>query len=71
MWGKSSTKISKGDGKLERGSSDAVTENNSNITFVRWKINKVVTAAFTLYGQSPMKKTQRYIKEKHGRVDIE
>lgn len=57
--------------KLERGSSDAVTENNPNITFVRWKINKVVTAAFTLYGQSPMKKTQRYIKEKHGRVDIE
>ena len=57
--------------KLERGSSDVVTGSNSKITFVRWKDNKVVTVASTLYGQSPMKKAQRYIKKKHGRVDIE
>ena len=48
-----------------------VTEINSNITFVRRKYNKVVAVASTLYGQSPMKKAQKYIKEKHGRVDIE
>ena len=41
-----------------------VIEINSNITFVRRKYNKVVAVASTLYGQSPMKKAQRYIKEK-------
>ena len=48
-----------------------VTEINSNITFVKWKYNKVAVVASTLNGQSPMKKAQRNIKEKHGRVDIE
>ena len=57
--------------KLERGSSDVTSENNCNTTFVKWKDNKTVTVAFTLYGQSLTKKTQRYIKEKHGRLDIE
>ena len=33
--------------KLERCSSDVLTENNYNIAFVRWKDNKVVTVAFT------------------------
>ena len=55
--------------KLERGSSDIIIENNSNITFVRWKDDKVVAVASTLYSQSPMKKAQRHIKEKHGRAD--
>ena len=50
--------------KVERCSSDNVTENNSIINFVQWKDN-------TLYGQSSINKAQRYIKEKHGRVDIE
>ena len=49
---------------VERCSPDNVTENKYNINFVKWKDN-------TLYGQSPMKKAQRYIKEKHGRVYIE
>ena len=38
--------------KLERGFSDIFTEKNSNATFVRWKNNKVVAVASTLYGQS-------------------
>ena len=42
----------------------AVIEINSNITFVRRKYNKVIAVASALYGQSPMKKAQRYIKEK-------
>ena len=46
-------------------------EINFNITFVRQKYNKVAAVASSLYGQSPMKKAQRYIKEKHSRVDIE
>ena len=58
-------------GKLERGSPDVVTENNSNITFVRWKDNKVVTVAYALYGPFPVKKAQMYIKEKHARVYTE
>ena len=39
-------------------------ENNFNINFVKWKVN-------TLYDQSAIKKAQKYIKEKHDRVDIE
>ena len=42
--------------KFERGSSDIIIESNSNITFVRWKDNKVVKVVLNLYGQSPMKK---------------
>lgn len=47
-----------------RCSSDTVTENNSNINFDKWKDD-------TLYGQSPMKEAQIYIKEKHERVYTE
>ena len=57
--------------KLERGSSDVFTKNNSSITFFKWKDSIVVTVAFTLYGQSFVKKAKSYIKEKHGRLDIE
>ena len=57
--------------KPERVSSDVVTGNSLNITFARWKDKKVVTVAFLSYGQSPMKKAQMHIKEKHCRVDIE
>ena len=57
--------------ELEWGFSDIVIENNSNITFVRWKNNKIVTAASILYGQSPLKKAQNYVEKKHDRVGIE
>ena len=56
--------------KRERGFSDAFAENNSNIIFVRWKDN-VMSVASILYGSSPIKKAQSYIKEKHVRIDIE
>ena len=47
--------------KLERGSSDVITESYSNISFLRWKDNKVVTVAFSLYCQSPKKQAPKYI----------
>ena len=56
--------------KLERGFFDAFTENNSNITFVRWK-EKVISVARILYASSPIEKAQSYYKEKHVRIDIE
>ena len=57
--------------ELEWGFSDIIIENNSNIAFVRWKNNKIVTAASILYGQSPLKKAQNYMKKKHDRVGVE
>ena len=42
--------------KLERGFFDAFTENNSNITFVRWK-KKVISVARIFYASSPINKT--------------
>ena len=56
--------------KLERGSTDVVTEKNANITFVRWKDNKVVTIASTSHGEKPLKKVQRYCRSAHKRIDI-
>ena len=47
---KAPLKTLKGMEKREKDSSHVVTENNSNITFVRWKNNKIVTAASTLCG---------------------
>ena len=38
---------------------------------VGWENNKVVTVASTIYGQSPIKKAKRYVKEKQGRIDFE
>ena len=57
--------------KEARGSSDVVNDNKSNVTLVRWKDNKVVTVASTLYGKEPMKRAPRYIKDKGGRVEID
>ena len=57
--------------KKARGSSDVVNFNKSNVTLVRWKDNKVVTVASTLYGKEPMKRARRYIKDKGGRVEID
>ena len=41
--------------KEARGNSDVFDDNKSNVTLVRWKDNKVVTVASTLYGKEPMK----------------
>ena len=57
--------------KMARGSSDVVNDNKSNVIFVRWKDNKVVRVASTLYGKEPMKRARRYIKDKGGRVEID
>ena len=57
--------------KKARGSSDVVNDNKSNVTLVRWKDNKVVTVASTLYGKEPMKRARRYIKDKGDRVEID
>ena len=57
--------------KKARGSSDVVNDNKSNVTLIRWKDNKVVTVASTLYGKEPMKRARRYIKDKGGRVEID
>ena len=53
------------------GSSDVVNDNKSNVTLARWKDNKVVAVASTLYGKEPMKRARRYIKDKGGRVKID
>ena len=57
--------------KEARGTSDVVSDNKSNVTLVRWKDNKVVTVASTLYGKEPMKRAHLYIKDKGGRVEID
>ena len=57
--------------KKARGSSGVVNDNKSNLTLVRWKYNKVVTVASTIYGKEPMKRACRYIKDKGGRVEID
>ena len=57
--------------KEARGYSDVVNDNNSNVTLVRWKDNKVVTVASTLYGKEPMKRARRYIKDKGSKVEID
>ena len=54
-----------------RGNSDVVNDNKSNVTLVRWKDNKVVTVASTLYGKEPMKRARRYIKDKGSRIEID
>ena len=57
--------------KEATGSSDVANDNKSNVTLVRWKDNKVVTVASTLYGKEPMKRACRYITDKGGRVEID
>ncbi|XP_040567960.1 piggyBac transposable element-derived protein 3-like [Lepeophtheirus salmonis] len=57
--------------KGSRGISDVVNDNKYNVTHVRWKDNKVVTVASTLYGKEPMKRASRYIKDKDRRVYID
>ena len=50
--------------KLKRGSYDVLTESNSDITFGRWKDNKVITVVFTLHGQSQTKKLYKVYQGK-------
>ena len=57
--------------KQTRGISDVINDKKSNVTLVRWKDNKVVTVASTLYGKEPMKRARRYIKDQGGRVEID
>ena len=53
-------------GKLEKGSTDVVIDDNAKIAFVRWKDNKVVTVISSKYGLNPSAKTKWYIKEMKG-----
>ena len=55
--------------KQARGIPDVVNGKKSNVTLVRWKNNKVVTVASTLYRKEPMKRARRYIKDQGGRVE--
>ena len=50
--------------KMGRASADVVTDISSNIGFVRWKDNKVVTVITSKYGLNPQAKANRYINEK-------
>ena len=52
------------------GTCDVVNDRNSNVTLVRWKGSKVVTAASAVFGEEPIRKSNRYIKERGGRVEI-
>ena len=56
--------------KKLRGTYDIVNNRKSNVTLVRWKDNKVVTAASTVFGKEPIRKANHYIKERSGRVKI-
>ena len=57
--------------KLEKGSADVVTDDNTKIAFVTWKDSKVVTVISSNYGLHPTVKTKQYLKEKKSWVDIE
>ena len=59
--------------KQARRISDVVNKKDkkSNVTLVRWKGNKVVTVASTLYGKESMKRARRYIKDQGGRVETD
>ena len=57
--------------KQARGISVAANDKKFNVTLVRWKDNKVVTVASTLYKKEPMKRARRYIKDHNGSVEID
>ena len=57
--------------KQARGISDVVNNKKSNVTLVRSKDNKVLTVASTLYGNEPIKRARRYIKDQGGRVEVD
>ena len=51
---------------IEKCSNNAKSQPNLNLEI----LFKLVTVASTWYGQQPIRKTKRYIKDKGGRVDI-
>ena len=57
--------------KQARGISHIVNDKKSNVTLVRWKDNKVVAVASTLYGKESMKRARCYIKDQGGGVEID
>ena len=57
--------------KQARGISAVVNDKKSNVALVRWKDNKVMTVASTLYGKEPMKRARCYIKDEGGRIEFD
>ena len=56
--------------KKPRETCDVVNDRKSNVTLVRWKDNNIVTVASTAFGKESIRKANRYIKERRGRVEI-
>ena len=54
--------------KIPRGTCDVVNDRKSNITLVRWKDNRVVAEASTVFGKKTIRKANRYIQGRGGRV---
>ena len=55
--------------KKPRGICDVVNDRKSNVTLVRWKDNKVVTAASTVFEKELIREANHYIKERGGKVE--
>ena len=51
------------------GTCDVVNDRKAHVTLVRLKDNKVVTAALTVFAKEHIRKANRYIKERGGRVE--
>ena len=56
--------------KKPTGTCDVVNHRKSNVSLVRWKDNKIVTVASTMFGKESIRKANRYIKERGGGVEI-
>ena len=56
--------------KKPTGTCDVVNHRKLNVTLVRWKDNKIVTVASTMFGEESIRKANRYIKERGGGVEI-
>ena len=56
--------------KMSTGTYDVVADSISKVTLARWKVNKVVTIASTMFGKEPMKKTKRFIKDRGGSAEL-
>ena len=54
--------------KLRRGAPDVVTYENSNLTLVWWKDNKVITVASLIVGKIPLEKA--HCSAQNGRAEI-
>ena len=56
--------------KTPRVTCDVVNDRKSNVILDRWKDNKVVTAASTVFGKEPIRKANRYIKKRSERLEM-